>query len=100
MTNDMDGLMSPMPCLTRVERQRVIQQFNNTAQPYPREKLLHQLFEEQVRKIPDAIAVVGADGRLTYAELNSRADRLARRLRSCGVGPEKLVAIFQSARST
>lgn len=56
-------------------------------------KLLHQLFEEQARRTPESAAVVFEQDALTYAELDSRADRLASHLRTLGVGPDSLVAL-------
>ena len=53
---------------------------------------MHQLFEEQVERTPDAIAVVFEDKQLTYRGLDERANQLARRLQRLGVGPDKLVA--------
>ncbi|MFD4987447.1 amino acid adenylation domain-containing protein [Streptomyces sp. NPDC058374] len=60
---------------------------------------LHRLFEQTVRKGPDRVAVTAPDGRLSYAELNARADALAARLRTLGVGPEVPVVLFAD-RST
>lgn len=60
---------------------------------YPQDKCIHRLFEEQVERAPDAVAVVCEDKQLTYRELNSRANQLANYLRRRGVGPEDLVGI-------
>ena len=62
-------------------------------QQYPREQLVHELFEEQVEKTPDAVAVVYEDATLSYGELNRRANQLAHYLRELGVGPDQRVAI-------
>ncbi|MAE67645.1 MAG: hypothetical protein CMJ18_25610 [Phycisphaeraceae bacterium] len=59
----------------------------------PRNKCVHELFEEQVERSPDAIALVFGDRQLTYRALNDRADLLASRLRNQGVGPETLVGL-------
>lgn len=75
------------------ERHQVIELFNPRQVPYPTEKLIHELFEQQVRRKPDAVAVVYGEHSLTYAQINSRANQLARYLRSRGVGPDQLVAI-------
>src|SRR5262249_205207 len=75
------------------ERQEVIELFNATHVSYPQEKLVHDLFEEQVSCTPDAIAVVYEGQSLTYAELNRRANQLAWYLREQGVGPDQLVGI-------
>lgn len=69
--------------------------FNKTEVNYPKDKCIHQLFEEQVARTPDKIAVVFEDQQLTYAELNSRANQLAHYLQRLGVKPEVLVGICQ-----
>jgi amino acid adenylation domain-containing protein len=56
--------------------------------------MIHELFEQQAERSPDAIALVFEDSKLTYRELNDRSDRLARKLRGMGVGPDVLVALF------
>ena len=75
------------------EREQVLQGFNTTEAEYPRDALIHELFEAQVEKTPEAVAVVYEDEQLTYAELNARSNQLAHRLREEGVGPDVLVAI-------
>ncbi|WP_338552863.1 non-ribosomal peptide synthase/polyketide synthase [Paenibacillus sp. KS-LC4] len=79
---------------TAGEKAEIVEQFNNTATVYPREKTLHQLIEEQAQRLPDAVALVFEERQLTYGELNERANRLARTLRSQGVGEERLVALM------
>jgi amino acid adenylation domain-containing protein len=68
--------------------------WNQTAVEFQRPKTLHELFEGQVRKTPDAVAITFGDQSLTYQELNQRADQVARYLRSLGVGPEVPVGLF------
>ncbi|MEG4809778.1 amino acid adenylation domain-containing protein [Microcoleus sp. F8-D3] len=85
--------ISELPLLTPGQRQQLLVEWNNTAQEYPQEKCIHQLFEEQVERTPDAVAVVFEDKQLTYRELNAKANQLANYLRSLGVGPEVLVGI-------
>ncbi len=85
--------LSELPLLTGKERQQLLVEWNDTAADYPRDKCIHQLFEEQVRQTPDAVAVVFEDRELTYAQLNAQANQLAHYLRQLGVGPEILVAI-------
>ena len=75
------------------ERRRVLTLFNETANEYPREKLAHELFEEQVERTPDAVAVVHEGRSLTYAELNAKANQLAHHLRGRGVVADQLVGI-------
>jgi amino acid adenylation domain-containing protein len=79
--------------LTDAERHKLLVEWNDTAAEYPRDKCIHQLFEEQVARTPDAVAVVFEAQHLTYRELDERADCLAHRLRDLGVGPEILVGI-------
>ncbi|MEG4026654.1 amino acid adenylation domain-containing protein, partial [Microcoleus sp. S13C4] len=85
--------ISELPLLTPGERQQLLVEWNNTAKDYPQEKCIHQLFEEQVERTPDAVAVVFAEKQLTYRELNAKANQLANYLRSLGVGSEVLVGI-------
>ena len=84
--------VSVLPILTEVERRRVLVEWNETRAEYPR-TCVHRLFEEQVLRSPEAIALVYEDRQLTYAELNATANRLAHGLRSFGVGPNVLVGI-------
>ena len=74
-------------------RRHVVAEFNNTARAYPYDKCVHELFEAQVERTPSAIAVVAGDRQLTYAELNERANQLARFLRRFGIGPDSLVGL-------
>jgi amino acid adenylation domain-containing protein/FkbM family methyltransferase len=76
------------------ERELLLFGFNDTASPYPADKCLSQLFEEQVERAPEKIALRANEGQLTYAELNARANRLARYLARVGVSPESLVGIY------
>jgi amino acid adenylation domain-containing protein len=69
-------------------------EWNDTQADYPKDKCIHQLFEAQVERTPDAVAVVYEDKQLTYRELNARANQLAQYLQKLGVGPEVLVGIF------
>src|SRR4051794_41116290 len=71
--------------LTDAQRQQVLVEWNGTCTKYPREKCVHELFEAQVANTPDAVAVIFENQRLTYGELNARANQLAHYLRSQGV---------------
>ena len=76
------------------EKHQLLVEWNDTKRDYPKEKCIHELFEAQVEKTPDAIALVFEDQQLTYRELNNRANQLAHYLHSkLGVGPEVLVGI-------
>ncbi|MGF1487764.1 MAG: amino acid adenylation domain-containing protein, partial [Prochloraceae cyanobacterium] len=82
-----------LPLLGEAERDRLLTEWNDTASEYPRDKCIHQLFEEQVEKRPDGVAVVFENRQLTYEQLNQRANQLAAYLQQLGVGPEVLVGI-------
>jgi len=85
--------LSDLPLLTAVELHQQLVEWNDTSTNYPADACIHELFEAQVERSPDAIAVVYEDEQLTYRELNARANQLAHYLRSLGVGPEVLVGI-------
>ena len=82
-----------LPLLAEEERRRIVVDWNQTAAAFPREACIHQIFEEQVARTPDAEAVRFGETALTYTGLNSRANALARRLRAAGVGPDTLVGV-------
>ncbi len=84
--------LSELPVLTPAELRRELVEWNDTAGVLPVE-CIHQGFEAQVSRTPDAIAAQYQDERLTYAELNARANQIARRLRGAGVAPEALVGV-------
>ncbi|HZF09879.1 MAG TPA: non-ribosomal peptide synthase/polyketide synthase [Thermoanaerobaculia bacterium] len=84
--------LSELPLLSAPERQQ-LRSWNDTAVAFPRERCLHELIEEQVERTPEAAAVCFDEEVLSYRELDARAGRLARRLRSLGVGPEVLVGL-------
>ncbi|MEU8046839.1 amino acid adenylation domain-containing protein [Micromonospora echinofusca] len=81
-----------LPMMGAAERHRVLHEWNDTDAPYPQDRCLHQLFEEQVARTPDRVALVGAES-VTFAELDARANRLARHLVGLGAGPDVLVGI-------
>jgi amino acid adenylation domain-containing protein len=88
-----DQSVGSMNLLTSAERQQVLYDWNATAVDYPRDQCIHQLFEEQVRRTPQAVAVTFAQDTLTYGELNHRANRLAHRLNQLGVSSDTTVGI-------
>ena len=90
---DPEQRVSELPMLTTSERQSLLVEWNATAKEYPRDSCIHELFEAQVAQVPEATAVVFEGQSLTYAELNTQADRLAQTLRAAGVGPDVLVAL-------
>jgi amino acid adenylation domain-containing protein len=88
-----DKRLSELQLLTEAERHQMVVEWNSTETYYPRDKCIHELFEEQVRRSPDATAVIFEDQQLTYRELNNKANQLAHYLMKQGVGPEVLVGI-------
>ncbi|MDQ2815337.1 MAG: amino acid adenylation domain-containing protein, partial [Actinomycetota bacterium] len=84
--------VSELDVLTAAERRRLLRDWNDTARPVPGVTLA-ELFEQRAARAADAAAVVGGGTELTYAELNARANRLARYLVTLGAGPGRLVAI-------
>ena len=93
MVGDPEGCPLALPLLSRRELHQVLTAWNDTAREYPREATLSALFAAQAARRPEAVAVVSAAERLTYAELDRRANRLARHLRRRGVVPERAVGL-------
>jgi amino acid adenylation domain-containing protein len=83
-----------LPLLTDAERQRILVDWNATRAEYPEASCLHELVAAQAALTPQSIAVEYEAERLTYAELDGRADLLARYLRTLGVGPDVMVGVF------
>ena len=83
-----------IPILTAKELHQQLVEWNNTQVGYPQDQCIHQLFEAQVERTPDAIAVVFEEEQLTYRELNTRANQLAHQLHALGVRPEVLVGLY------
>lgn len=83
---------SHRPALTERQRNQVLHEWNDTDSDFPN-VCAHELFEQQVARTPDAIAVVGGGKSLSYRELNERANQVAHYLRKQGVGPEVLVGV-------
>ncbi|MEI2581295.1 amino acid adenylation domain-containing protein [Scytonema sp. PRP1] len=84
--------VNKLPLLTATERQQLLVEWNDTQADY-QHQCIHQLFEQQVEKTPNAVAVVFEDEQLTYQQLNNRANQLAHHLNTLGVGPDVLVGI-------
>lgn len=89
-----DITLNEIEIVTPDEKKKILYDFNNTSADYPRDKTITQLFEEQVEKTPDNIAVVFEDQKLTYRELNERANSLANYLRSQKIGRNDIVGIM------
>jgi amino acid adenylation domain-containing protein len=101
VTGNLELKLSQIDILSQQEKTQVLFEFNDEKTMYPRNKTIHQLFEEQVKKVPDHIAVVGTrqlnqreNNSLTYRELNGKANQLAGALRYKGLEPEQAVGIM------
>ncbi|PCR95715.1 non-ribosomal peptide synthetase [Pseudomonas fluorescens] len=88
-----ETLINQLPILPAHERQQLLVGFNDSRVEFDLEQTVHSLFEAQVERTPQAIALQADEQSLTYVELNARANRLAHRLRELGVGPDTPVAI-------
>jgi amino acid adenylation domain-containing protein len=88
-----EARLDSLPLLDAREHACVVTQWNTAAPALPAVQTLHELFEEQVARTPDAVAVEFGHERLGYGELNAQANRLARHLRTLGVGPDVLVGL-------
>ncbi|HEU4829902.1 MAG TPA: AMP-binding protein, partial [Gemmatimonadales bacterium] len=81
------------PIVPESEHVRLVSEWNATAEPYPKDLTVHALFEQCAQSIPGEPAVIAGASRLTYAELNARADAWARALRSHGIGRDAIVGL-------
>jgi len=93
MAADETRVIDRLPLLDEAERQRVLVAWNATEADYPRDTCVHELFEAQAARTPEAIAVACDGERLTYAELNAKANGLAGHLRTVGLRPDDCAAI-------
>ncbi|HEU4883028.1 MAG TPA: condensation domain-containing protein, partial [Longimicrobium sp.] len=93
MAADDRQAVDTLPLLPQAERRRVLEEWSATGAADPSAQCIHELFEAQARRTPQAVALVHADEALTYAELDARANRLAHHLRRQGVGPEARVGV-------
>ncbi|MBP2633741.1 MAG: bacillaene synthesis, partial [Firmicutes bacterium] len=86
--------ISSIEILSDREKEQILDEFNNTREYYPKDKKVYQLFEDQVKKTPDNVAVVFEEDILSYRQLNNRANQVARVLRKKGVKPNSIVGIM------
>ncbi|WP_340615913.1 amino acid adenylation domain-containing protein [Xenorhabdus entomophaga] len=93
LQNAPEQAIQSIDILPLAERTRLLADFNDTALDYPQDMLVHQLFEQQAERTPEATALVFGDTQLSYAELNRRANQLAHQLIAAGVRPDDRIAI-------
>jgi amino acid adenylation domain-containing protein len=94
VTADADKQLSQIEILTAEERNQLLCTFNDTVVMYHKDKTIVDLFEEEVRKHPDATAIIFKGEQLSYAELNERANQLSRSLVSLGIVPGSVVGLL------
>ncbi|MFP3454112.1 AMP-binding protein, partial [Bacillus sp. SIMBA_154] len=94
IANDPQAPLSSLEMITAKEKEQIVERWGQPAIDSPRDKTIHQLFEEQAERTPEHTAAVYEKSRFTYRELNERANRLARILRSEGVQPDQPVGIL------
>ena len=92
-TADSEQRLSDLPLLTEMERHQLLVEWNKTEAEYPQDGGIHQLFEAQVERTPDAVAVSFAGETLTYRELDQRANQLAHHLQKLGAGPDVVAGL-------
>jgi amino acid adenylation domain-containing protein len=85
--------VSSLPLLTAAEQHQLCVEWNSTQTPYPHDQCLQELFEAQVERTPEAVALVSEETHLSYRELNRQANQVAHHLRKLGVGPDTLVGL-------
>ncbi|MFN8375407.1 MAG: amino acid adenylation domain-containing protein [Anaerolineae bacterium] len=94
LVKDADQAITHLPLLTAQEREQILGTWNNTQKAHAKDLFVYRLFELQAEQRPDAIAAIDPQEQVTYAELNRRANRLARFLVEQGIGPDMLVALL------
>jgi amino acid adenylation domain-containing protein len=93
IVSDNNQPIAEVSLLDQAEYRKIMIEWNDTKVDYPRDRCIHQWFEDQAERTPDDLAVIFEEQQLTYREMNIRANQLAHYLRSIGVGPEVLVGI-------
>ncbi|MCY8681224.1 non-ribosomal peptide synthetase, partial [Bacillus haynesii] len=99
VSENRDVALYQIDMISSQEKRTLLESFNHTKTAYPKGKAIHQLFEEQAKRIPDHTAVVFEDQKLTYRQLNEKANQVARHLREKGVKPDTLVGIMMERSS-
>jgi natural product biosynthesis luciferase-like monooxygenase protein len=93
IAQDTNPLLADLPILTASEQRQLLEDWNQTTLDYPAGKRIHDLIEEQARRAPEAVALVFRDQQITYGELNTRANQLARFLLNQGLKSEDRIGI-------
>ncbi len=93
--DDPEQKISEIEIIDEVEKEQILCNFNQTESEYPKKRVMHQLFEEQVEKMSEDVAVIFEEKSLIYRELNEKANQLAHLLRAIGVKPDTMVGVMQ-----
>lgn len=93
MTLEPNCRLQELPLLQESERRQILREWNSTGAGFPIDKCIHELFAAQAKRTPEAIALILEDETLSYAELDRKANQIARYLKKLGVGPEKTVGL-------
>ena len=96
VTRNPDISLHRAPLLSDTERRKILMEWNATLRPFPHDRCVHELFEDQARRTPDAIAIVAGEQELTYTALNASANQLAHYLVALGTEPGECVPILMS----
>jgi fengycin family lipopeptide synthetase B len=94
VATDPERRLSELPLLTEAERRQLLVDWNESKVDYPADACLHELFEAQAQRTPEAVALTCGGVSLTYRELSQRANQLAHTLREYGVGPDVIVGLY------
>ena len=94
ITENSNCLICELNILPETERHKLLNDFNNTEADYPRDKTIHQLFEEQVERTPDKVAIIQGYNQISYCELNRKSNLLAYTLIEYGVKPNYVVSLY------
>ncbi|WP_213414275.1 non-ribosomal peptide synthetase [Xylanibacillus composti] len=92
--NRPDMMLAQLSSVTEPTRRRLLSEFNHTLVDYPKDVTIHQLFEEQVKRTPDKVAVIFGNQSMTYMEINEKSNQIAHCIREQGIGPNQLVGMF------
>ena len=93
--NDVNAKIKDIEIISNTEKNKILYEFNDTKMEYPKDKTITELFEEQVEKTPNDVAVVFEDNKLTYKEVNEKANQLARYLREeKNIKPNDIVGVM------
>ena len=94
IAHDPDQIIADLPLLTEAERQQLLVEWNNTAVDYPEGFCIHDFVAQQTARTPEALALIGKEQRMTYLELNAKANQIAHFVMKHGAGPDVPVGIY------